>query len=193
MFLRHTVIDPHIILIFYTINENHVPLIRGLRYERSEHYSVAMDGRLSHAVDRVPANRADIELGPQHICGYIRVPDRISGDQFRYRNPECLRYRLQQSNIRISLSRKGRTVRCSVEDHGPGIAPEELDHIWERYYRSSSNTVRTAEGTGLGLSIVKEVLTLHKANFGVDSTVGVGTTFWFELDLIREEEDAANG
>ncbi len=95
--------------------------------------------------------------------------------------------------IRVSLSRKGRTVRCSVGDHGPGIAPEELDHIWERYYRSSSNTVRTAEGTGLGLSIVKEVLTLHKANFGVDSTVGVGTTFWFELDLIREEEDAANG
>ena len=78
MFLCHAVIDPHIILIFYAINENHVPLIRGLRYERSEHYAVAMDGRFPHAVDRVPADRADIELGPQHICGYIRIPDRVS-------------------------------------------------------------------------------------------------------------------
>ena len=61
----------------------------------------------------------------------------------------------------------------------------DLDHIWERYYRSSSNTVRTSEGSGLGLSIVKEILTLHKATFGVDSTLGQGSTFWFELDLVR--------
>ena len=89
--------------------------------------------------------------------------------------------------IHVSLQRKGRTVRLAVEDHGPGIAAEDLDHIWERYYRSSSNTVRTSEGSGLGLSIVKEILTLHKAAFGVDSTVGEGSVFWFELDLIREE------
>lgn len=92
--------------------------------------------------------------------------------------------------VGISLSRKGRAVRCSISDHGPGIAPEDLDHIWERYYRSSSNTVRTSEGSGLGLSIVKEILTLHKADFGVDSTVGEGSVFWFELDLLREDQTA---
>ena len=69
-----------------------------------------------------------------------------------------------------------------------GIAPEDLDHIWERYYRSSSNMVRSSEGSGLGLSIVKEILTLHKSAFGVDSTLGEGTTFWFEIDLVRTEK-----
>ena len=90
--------------------------------------------------------------------------------------------------INISLQRRGKLVRVSVEDHGSGIAAEDLDHIWERYYRSSSNTIRTSEGSGLGLSIVKEILTLHKATFGVDSTLGQGSTFWFELELVRTEK-----
>ena len=90
--------------------------------------------------------------------------------------------------INISVSRKGRSVRVSVADHGPGIAQEDLEHIWERYYRSSSNTVRTKEGSGLGLSIVKEILTLHKADFGVDSTLGEGSVFWFEVELVRTEK-----
>ena len=93
----------------------------------------------------------------------------------------------EDRQINISLTRKGRSVRVSVEDHGPGIAPEDLDHIWERYYRSSSNTVRTSEGSGLGLSIVKEILTLHKADFGVDSTLGQGSEFWFEVELVRAD------
>ena len=87
--------------------------------------------------------------------------------------------------VDVSLTKKGRVIRCSVGDHGPGIASEDLDHIWERYYRSSSNMVRTSEGSGLGLSIVKEILTLHNSAFGVDSTLGQGSTFWFEMDLVR--------
>ncbi len=51
--------------------------------------------------------------------------------------------------------------------------------------------VRASEGTGLGLSIVKEILTLHKVDFGVDSTLGKGTTFWFELDFVKTGKDKA--
>lgn len=83
----------------------------------------------------------------------------------------------------LSIKRQGRFARLSVEDHGCGIAPEDLEHIWDRYYRSSSNMARETEGTGLGLSICKEILTLHKADFGVDSKPGEGTTFWFQLEL----------
>ena len=86
--------------------------------------------------------------------------------------------------INISLKKRVRIVRCSIEDHGNGIPADELNHIWERYYRSSSNGQRAAEGSGLGLSICKEILSVHKADFGVDSTVGKGTTFWFELKTI---------
>ena len=93
----------------------------------------------------------------------------------------------EDRQVNISVLRKGRSVRVSVEDHGPGIAQEDLEHIWERYYRASSNTVRTKEGSGLGLSIVKEILTLHKADFGVDSTLGQGSVFWFEVELVRTD------
>jgi signal transduction histidine kinase len=90
--------------------------------------------------------------------------------------------------VNITLKRRGKSVLCKIEDHGIGIDPDELDHVWERYYRASSNMVRSSEGSGLGLAIVKEILTLHKANFGVSSTVGKGTTFWFELAFVKAEK-----
>ena len=49
--------------------------------------------------------------------------------------------------------------------------------------------VRATEGSGLGLSIVKEILTLHKVNYGVESTLGSGTTFWFELNYVKTEKE----
>ena len=87
--------------------------------------------------------------------------------------------------VNITLKRRGKSVFCKIEDHGAGIASSELEHVWERYYRASSNMARPAEGTGLGLSIVKEILTLHKVDFGVDSVEGKGTTFWFELPYVK--------
>lgn len=85
--------------------------------------------------------------------------------------------------VNITIQKKGRYALCSIQDHGAGIPEDELSKIWERYYKSSSNMVRSSSGSGLGLSIVKEILSLHKANYGVNSTVGKGTTFWFELEL----------
>ena len=68
-------------------------------------------------------------------------------------------------------------VRVEVEDHGPGIAPADLPHIFDRYYRSRSDAGK--QGTGLGLSITKAIFQQHGFRFGVQSTLGKGTTFWF--------------
>ena len=83
----------------------------------------------------------------------------------------------------------GKKYRLEVTDHGPGIKQEEIPHIWDRYYKTSTNYVRPTKGTGLGLAIVKEVLTLHRCNYGVDSKVGKGSTFWFELDAAKKEKE----
>lgn len=72
-------------------------------------------------------------------------------------------------------------VRIEVIDNGPGIPQDKLKNIWDRYYKVDKSHKSAKIGTGLGLSIVKTILKLHKANFGVFSTVGKGTTFWFEL------------
>ena len=89
----------------------------------------------------------------------------------------------EDETVVVSIKRHGRFAKLSVEDHGSGIAPNDLEHIWDRYYRASSNMARETEGTGLGLSICKEILTLHKADFGVDSKPGEGTCFWFNMEL----------
>ena len=69
--------------------------------------------------------------------------------------------------------------RVEVEDHGPGIPPEELPHLFDRYYRARQDAGKA--GTGLGLSITKAILQQHDFPFGVNSTVGKGSTFWFEM------------
>lgn len=80
-----------------------------------------------------------------------------------------------------------RTVTVRVQDHGPGIPQEQLPHIWDRYYKYSATGTRAPSGSsGLGLSIVKEILLLHQARFGVTSTLGEGSTFWFTLPVANE-------
>lgn len=76
----------------------------------------------------------------------------------------------------------GNVVRIEIEDHGNGIAKDELDNIWDRYYKVDKNHKRAVQGTGLGLSIVQNILELHGARYGVNSTIGKGSIFWFELN-----------
>ena len=68
-----------------------------------------------------------------------------------------------------------------VIDTGAGIEKEYLPLIWDRYYKPYKKKDRKGMGTGLGLSIVKGILELHRFNFGVISTPGQGSTFWFEV------------
>jgi signal transduction histidine kinase len=75
-------------------------------------------------------------------------------------------------------------VRISVTDTGMGISPENLEYIWDRYFKENKAHKRAVVGTGLGLSIVKGILQMHNARFGVETSEAEenhGSTFWFEL------------
>lgn len=85
-----------------------------------------------------------------------------------------------------------RTVRISVKDTGAGIPRDQIPVIWDRYYKIDKVHRRAAVGTGLGLSIVKGILRIHNAAYGVESSEGCGSVFWFELPLAetaKNEED----
>ena len=69
-------------------------------------------------------------------------------------------------------------VRISVKDNGPGIAPDDVPHLFERFWRASGVNER---GTGLGLSIVKSIVQAHGGTLWVETQVGVGSTFFFTL------------
>ncbi len=97
----------------------------------------------------------------------------------------AVKYGGEDKEIIVNIKKSSRKVRCEIIDHGPGIAPDEINHVWERYYKSSTHHVRPTDGSGLGLSIVKEILTLHRANYGVNSKLGKGSTFWFEMETVK--------
>ena len=84
--------------------------------------------------------------------------------------------------VRIIQSCEDGKVRISVTDSGEGIEADKLALIWDRYYKVDKVHKRAAMGTGLGLSIVRSITHLHGGSCGVESTLGVGSTFWFELD-----------
>ncbi|MCL2087447.1 MAG: HAMP domain-containing histidine kinase [Oscillospiraceae bacterium] len=85
--------------------------------------------------------------------------------------------------IRLYRLENSEKYRFEVIDTGKGIKREELSRIWERYYKGepSKNHKRTMVGTGLGLSIVKGILESHGFAYGVDSALGRGCVFWFEV------------
>ena len=88
--------------------------------------------------------------------------------------------------IRQFIDSAAKTVRLEFTDHGEGISEEDLPNIWDRYYKVDKTHKRASVGTGLGLYIVRTILDLHGAAYGVRSSVGNGSTFWFELPLYTD-------
>lgn len=130
----------------------------------------------------------DFQLNAQKDCLVFADEARVK-QVIANLTSNAIKYCGEDKVIVINIRKLSKKCRFEVLDHGPGIKPEELPHVWDRYYKTSSNYVRPTEGTGLGLSIVKEILTLHHANYGVDSKLGKGTCFWFELEAGRREKE----
>jgi two-component system phosphate regulon sensor histidine kinase PhoR len=86
-------------------------------------------------------------------------------------------------NVSLTRSKTRRTgshadrATVTISDNGPGIAPEHLPRLTERFYRVSAEHSRRVGGTGLGLAIAKHVLNRHEGELTVESVVGQGTTF----------------
>lgn len=91
------------------------------------------------------------------------------------------------TQLELDLAELPRTVRVEVSDTGIGIAPEDQEAIFDRFFRVE-NRVHTLEGTGLGLSIVRNILEKHRSRIHLKSEVGVGTTFWFDLTVFQEAQ-----
>lgn len=101
----------------------------------------------------------------------------------------AINYTGEDKLVRVSLEDLDDKVRFSVSDTGKGIASEDIPRVWERYYRSSQKHRRTDYGSGIGLSIVKSILEMHKAQYGVNSKLGMGTTFWFMLHKFNNKDN----
>lgn len=96
----------------------------------------------------------------------------------------AITYTGEDKKITVEQTVNEGLVRITVIDTGEGIPADQLELIWDRYYRVKEVHKRAHIGTGLGLSIVKQVISVAGGRCGVDSALGFGSKFWFELPII---------
>jgi len=96
----------------------------------------------------------------------------------------AVKYTPEGGKIAITLQDDDGVVRGSVQDTGIGISPEDVERIFDAFYRSKEAKALSRHGTGLGLSIVKGITERYGGRVWVESEVGVGSTFFFELPAV---------
>lgn len=117
----------------------------------------------------------------------------VLGDKFRLgqifdnllRN--AVRY-TEKGHIAVNLEKKGDKEVIYIKDTGPGIPADEIDYIFERFYRVEKSRSRNTGGTGLGLAIVKQLVILHNGQIDVDSILGEGTQFTLTFPRFKGED-----
>lgn len=128
--------------------------------------------------------RDDFKIDYEEVPSKFVIADRKRIEQVLHNLiNNALNYTGDDKKIFIKLidKKESDTVRVEIKDTGKGIKKEDLELIWDRYYKVDKTYSRVQIGSGIGLSIVKNVLELHGAIYGVDSILGKGTTFYFEL------------
>ncbi len=91
--------------------------------------------------------------------------------------------------ICVSLVSDGEVARIQVQDSGIGIASDQIDRIFERFYRVDKARSRATGGTGLGLSIVRNIVEIHGGQIGVESVLNEGSTFWMNFPLVGQSAE----
>ena len=126
--------------------------------------------------------------GKYSVCIHGAENTKVYGDPNRLQRvivnfiTNAIKYAPDSKEITITIEEDDIHVKVAVKDKGPGICPEKIPHLFERYYRASEN--RHQAGLGLGLYICSEIIKKHGGKIGAESPIGVGSTFWFTVPKI---------
>ncbi|MGY6213482.1 cell wall metabolism sensor histidine kinase WalK [Cytobacillus firmus] len=141
------------------------------RFEMTKQQNVTFERRL-------PDHSAFVEIDEDKLT---QVLDNIISNALKY-SPEG-------GKVTFGIEEKDEFIIVSVSDQGVGIPKENIEQIFERFYRVDKARTRKLGGTGLGLAIVKEMVEAHGGKIWAASTEGKGTTISFSLPYVRSEED----
>jgi two-component system phosphate regulon sensor histidine kinase PhoR len=136
------------------------------------------------ALSAVLSGQEGDDQGPVHQLIFDRTPDMaLLGTRSELLSAmsnlvsNAVRYTPAGGTVRVQWSRSPDGAMFSVTDTGPGIAPEHLPRLSERFYRVDRSRSRETGGTGLGLAIAKHVVQRHGGELRIESQVGKGSTF----------------
>jgi len=153
---------------------------------------VEVDTIVSEAISRhkVAADNADIEVRTDAPSGL-----RVLGDQTLLVTAlanlvsNAIAYSPRGSLVSISRRRRGDNIEIAVTDRGIGIALEDQERVFERFFRGDKARSRATGGSGLGLAIVKHVAANHNGSIGVWSKPGTGSTFTLSIPMYQDETE----
>ena len=91
-----------------------------------------------------------------------------------------------EGEVTVSMRDQGAKVRFEVRDNGPGIPEDKLQAIFDRFQQVEEHESRRHGGVGIGLNICRQLVTAMRGSIGVESELGNGATFWFEIPLTRQ-------
>ncbi len=90
------------------------------------------------------------------------------------------------ARVRLAAARAGDEIEFAVSDNGQGLEEEQLDHVFDRFWRADSTETQSVGGTGLGLAIAKSLVELHGGTISANSIPGEGATFRFVLPIAKD-------
>ncbi len=122
-----------------------------------------------------------VEADPRHIQ---QVLDNLLDN--------AVKYSREGTEIALRCELKNQELAISVRDQGIGISAENLEKIFDRFYRVDLGSVRKAGGAGLGLSICRRIVEAHGGRIWAESTPGQGSTFTFTLPLVNQKGDGSH-
>lgn len=142
--------------------------------------------------EAVEANRG---YGDEHGVTFVKalVDEKImlNGDRDRLMQvlsnlmSNAAKFSPDGERVELSATHDGNTIRVAVKDNGPGLPEEYRGSIFEKFTQVDTSNTRTKGGTGLGLSIAKAIIEQHGGAIDFDSEVGVGSTFFFTLPILK--------
>jgi signal transduction histidine kinase len=115
------------------------------------------------------------------VRGYVWSDESMTEDVFTNYLTNAIHYAKGDKEIRVSLEDQGENIRVSVFNTGDRIPEEDIDRIWEKFYKVDRARTREVGGSGVGLSIVKAVMETLNKPYGVVN-YDDGVVFWFELE-----------
>ncbi len=120
---------------------------------------------------------------------YTRADEEKIGQVIYNFLSNAVNYTGEDKTVYVSLKSNmtAERIKLMIRDTGKGISKDDLPEIWNRYYRIKESHSRPVRGVGLGLNIVKIILENHSFDFGVDSEVGKGSTFWVDFPAVPEK------
>lgn len=154
----------------YTVEKHTTTLVELLNYIKHQRSSTLDEGRVTYTVTTEDTQGRSIDID---INGVLKIAKNLIENALKY----------SESYVEVKLSLVDRIFRLTVSDEGPGIAPNEKQAIFKRFYRVGSEETRKSTGTGLGLFIVKQIVDKNQGKVTIQDNTPSGSVFQVELNI----------